>query len=101
MNAKEVSRQLRRSASTITVERSLHANTATRRMFPSERLRCTYARTLCRVSAQCVGKLSAVRGYYKATFARTRGKNLISALNVNARLPIVQICERIYKRTLQ
>ena len=53
-NAKEVSRQSRRFASTNTIEKSSHVSTATKRTFHSERWKCTYARTRFHLSALSV-----------------------------------------------
>lgn len=86
---------------TNTLVKNSRANTARKRMCPWERWKCTSARIHCRVNARFVGKHSAVRGYYRVTFARTREKSHINAPTASEPSPTALTYERTCKHTLR
>ena len=84
---------------TNTLVKNSRASTARKRMCPWERWKCIFARIRCRVNARSVEKRSAVRGYYRVTFARTPEKSHINALTVSVPSPTALTCERTCKHT--
>ena len=96
-NVKEVSTLWPRCENTNILEKSSHASTVKKPTSLWVRWKCTFGRTLFRVNAPSVEKLSAVRGYYKVTFVRTRERN---RTNVQAAIELLLI-DRIYVHTFR
>lgn len=81
-------------------EKHFAANIVTNFTCHSGRLKCTFALTLCHVSARFAARLSVDRGFCKVTSERTQERSHTSAAPVNALSLTAQTFEHISKHTL-